>query len=777
MSARSVRLLVHIAVTLSWLLLGLWPAPVPVFGDLPPEQGPTPRVPSSAPAPVSGPQLLSMASGSTRHTASGMTTSDPISANAGAYHFELPLMQLGGPMELDIALRYRSDLNQTAAWGGVVGVPRTFWWSPLENMEYSHEDLGGFVTIQMRNGDALSFKRQDGQWVPTAAGDWGAQTAYPTPWSLQETSGYFYLADPTEQQVHIFQKAIPPEAHGGVGFSRIDRIMDRNGNQIIYTYATATDLHPTRIADGLGRFVDLTYQMVGSNTALVRITDQCGRQVSLTHEAQGADNLNQWTLRAVTDATGQTTTLRYAAGRVGPWIMQNMIAEVQRPRGNVPYTQAYTSTNLDDEFAMRVVAQTNSLGQATTLAYDATRCLVTETQSSGNTVVYEHYGTRSILKAWTDPSGRTVQVDYDSQTGRMTGTTDRLGDTTSMTYHAPSGKMASYTDAEGRTTSATFITQTQTFTNPTNSESVTCTFYDPARITYANGTFQDFTYDARGNLIVYTDWAGQVWRYAYNAQGQVTRLTNPTGGVVDYAYHADATLATSTDSDVGITSYAYDACKRLTRITHPDGNTQLFTYDAANRLLSITDELNRTTAIAYDANGNPVTTTLPSGATMTFAYDTLDRLSTRTDALGHTATYTYDARGQPASYADRRGDTTTFTHDALGAMVGVTDPSGQRWSVAYDAEEVPTGYTTPLGHTTTVRRDKAGNLTEVTDPLGQSTRMDYDALNRLTTLTDRMGRTTTYVYDPHGWLQSVSKPLIGTANYARNVTAQPGGAG
>ncbi len=770
MSPRDVRLFMRILITLSLLLGSLWPTAAPVSGAAPSEPGPSSATaPPLAPVPASAPQRPMTRSGSTYHTASGMTTSDPISANAGAYHFELPLMQLGGPMQIDIALRYRSDLGQLAAWGGVVGVPYGFWWSPLENMEYSHENVGGFASIQIRNGDALSFKRQGGQWVPTTDGDFGLQqNAYPTPWSLQETSDYFYLADPTEQQVHIFQKAVLPATEGDVGFSRIARIVDRNGNQIIYRYAAATDLHPTRIEDGLGHFVDLAYQTVGDEIALVRMADQCGRQVSFTHEAQGADNFGLWTLRAVTDAAGQTTTLRYTVVREGGWIWLDLITEVQRPRGNVPYTQSYAPKSLLGDRAARVVTQTNSLGQATTLAYDASRSVVTETQPSGDTIVYEHYGPGNILKAWTDPAGRTVQVGYDAQTKRMTGTTDRLGDTTHIAYHAPSGKMASYTDAEGRTTHTTFVTQTQTFTNPMSGESVAYTFYDPARITYANGTYQDFTYDARGNLIRYTDWAGQVWRYEVNARGQVTRLTVPTGGVVNYTYRADATLATSSDSDVGITSYGYDSCKRLVRITRPDGSAQRFAYDAANRLLSMTDELSRTTAIAYDTNGNPAATTLPSGATMSFAYDALDRLSGRTDALGHTATYAYDVRGLPASYTDRRGDTTTYTHDALGEMVRVTDPGGRSWRVAYDAEQVPTEYATPLGRTTAVQRDKVGNLIVVTDPLGQSTRMDYDALNRLTTLTDRMGRTTTYTYDPHGWLQSVSKSLIGTVNYTRD---------
>ena len=41
---------------------------------------------------------------------------DPVSASAGTYYFDIPLLQLGGPMNPHFALKYRSDLTRVASY-------------------------------------------------------------------------------------------------------------------------------------------------------------------------------------------------------------------------------------------------------------------------------------------------------------------------------------------------------------------------------------------------------------------------------------------------------------------------------------------------------------------------------------------------------------------------------------------------------------------------------------------------------------------------------------
>jgi len=694
--------------------------------------------------------------GCSRQQDIGLTLGDPISAYSGAYHFDLALLSLGGPMNLNFTLHYRSDFDQIVFSG--IGVPYRFWWGPLETMEVYE---GYWVTIQIHNGDAISFKKSGDQWVPTEGDDFGFKdNVYPAPWVLQETSDYFYLMDPIAEKVRIFHKS-----------GSIARIVDSNGNQLIYSYDEQGLL--IRVEDGLGRSLDFTYQTIGGNTVLVGVTDQASRQVSLTHETQGADNDDDWTLRSVTDPMGQTTMFHYTWVEVDQWsIWTNMIIGVEQPAGNVPYAQSYEKQSLHGGIAVRVTSQENAYGNTTTLAYDPNDYIVTETRPDGTTQVYKHYSHHGLPKSLADPTGKVIRFGRDAVNNRSTSVTDRLGDTTQITYHSETGKIASTTNAEGQTTTFTYAAQDQVITNPANGESVTFTFYNVSRITYADGSHEDSTYDDHGNVLMYTDRSSKNWRYTYNDRGQVLTVANPAGGITTFTYTTDATLAGRTDSDVGITTYSYDDYKRLNRITRPDNSTVRLTYDLNNRLQTVTDERSKTTTFAYDDNGNLVSHTDPLTHSATYAYDLMDRIMDRTDPSGQHSTYAYDELNRPASFTDRNGNTTTFGYDSRGWLTGLTDPAGKTWITNYDDEGVPSSTTTPLELTTTYQTNKLGRNTCITDPLGEKIHYAYDRLGRLTSITDRMERSTDYEYDTSGRLISATEPVAGSATYTRNDLGQ-----
>jgi len=751
---KSLQLLLVLSLLLSSLARTLpafaWPPPEDVhLYDGPGVARPTPPGNTPFSATAEGGDCMS---GCNRNNGNGLNAGDPISANNGAYHFDLPLLSLGGPMNLGFTLRYRSDFNQVI-WAEAL--PTRFWWSPWEDLEW---EPSLYATFQISNGDAISFVWKDDHWEPGAPFVPGI---YPVPWSLKETDDYFYLMDPIGEQVHIFKKI------NWVG--RIERIVDRNGNQLVYTYPTDDTLYPSRVEDGLGRSLDFTYQDIGGNTALVRVTDQAGRQVNLTYDEHGADNEDVWTLRSVTDPMGQTTTFRYTWKAWGAREYHHQITEVERPAGNIPYTQAYEIRELNGSNASRVISQTDAYSHTTTFTYDPAAVRVTENRPDGTTQVYEHYDLHSPPKSLTDPTGKTMQFGRDAANDRLTSVTDRLGDATQITYHPQTGKIASYTDAKGKTTTFTYTAQTQVFTNPLAiTETVTFTFYNLTRVDYPDGAHEAFAYDARGNVLTYTDRLGKTWTITYNDCGQPLTVTNPEGGVTTYTYNADATLASRTDSDVGVTTYGYDGYKRPNRITRPDSTAVHFTYDLNNRLLTVTNELGKVTTFTYDANGNLDTMTNPLSQTTTYTQDLMDRLTGVTDPLGHSSVRTYDEMGRPASFTDRNGNTTTYAYDDRGWLTGVTDPLGHTWTTTYDDEGVPAGFTTPLSRTTAYQSDKLGRITRITDPLGQHTDFTYDALGRLISTTDRMSRTTTYAYDNAGRLVSVTRSGLGTATYTRD---------
>lgn len=346
--------------------------------------------------------------------------------------------------------------------------------------------------------------------------------------------------------------------------------------------------------------------------------------------------------------------------------------------------------------------------------------------------------------------------------------TDRLGSVITLTYHSPTGKLQTFTNANGHLTTYTYAAQTQTFTHPlTPTETVTFTFYNLTRIDYPDGANEQFIYDSRGNILTYTDQAGQPWTYTYNVAGQITRQTNPIGGYTDYTYSADGTPATSDDSETGAVTYAYDAYKRLNRLTYPDGHSRQWAYNLNDQVTVITDENNSAYTLTYDANGNLTHLTDPANQTTTYTYDLMDRVSQITDRLGQTTLYGYDVMGRTAVITGPTGLVTTFGYDPRGWLNQMTR-AGQTWQFGYDNEGILTSATTPSGRVTTYQSDNLGLLTRQTNPLNQATNLSRDAMSRVTGLTDPLNHTTTYAYNGYGLVSSVTKPVIGAAVYRRN---------
>ncbi|MBI4321467.1 MAG: hypothetical protein HY675_23490 [Chloroflexi bacterium] len=689
---------------------------------------------------------------------------DPISAANGAYHFSKRLLSLGGPMDLGFELFYRSDYFR-----GDQSLPMAFWWRPLGTALVG-SPYGGkeYATFYLPNGEQVVFQKSgSGEWVhsdPTVtfAGFTYEDNVPRNKYALRETTAFAYLMDPGAERVYVFQRYAVQS--NGARNHRLARVLDRNDNQLVYTYP-ATDTRPTSIEDGLGRRLDLGYGAVGSVTYLQTVTQTAtaqARRVSLNYEA-GADNFGLTTLRSVTDPVSQTTTFRYSGA--GP----HVIAGEQLPRGNVPYTQTYLMRSLNGSTNPRVTQQTDAMGNATTLEYDQNANVITVRRPDGTVQRLEHSSFYGLPRRMTDTLGNAASYGKNAAE-QITSVTDRTGSTTAISYHAESGKIASITNARGYSLTNTYTAQSQTFTNPISpTESVTFTFHALGRVDYPDGTDERFTYDARGNVLTRVDQAGQTWTNTYDARGQVLTAANPAGGIITYTYNVtDATLASRTDSDTGTTTFAYDAYKRLTRITRPDGSTVDIAYDLNDRVTSVTDERGNVTTFAYDANGNLTRVTNPAGNFITYTYDALDRPVQVTDRLGNTSNIAYDSLGRVQSLTDAMGVSAQWGYDPRDWVNQVTI-GGRTWRSVYNAEGLVVETTTPLNSTVAYQHDALGFVSQVTNPLNQTTAFARDALSRVSSVTDPLGRARNFTYDQSGLLRSAGLPIAGSGVYTRTA--------
>ncbi len=692
--------------------------------------------------------------GHSRSSKKGVGIGDPISANSGAHHFDLPLFNLGGPIPVTYSLHYQLD-----DFVGFSDVNRNI----ISNLfiyieQYPHDITGDPLSIvHFGNGEVIAFTYNDETDV------WELDASSQVRYVLKETENTMFFLDPINNLVYIFGRI------GYDEFWKVIYIMDRNGNRLDFDQVSQNEL--ASVTDGLGRTLTFTYGVQIGTTfyswLINNVHDQCGRTVTFNYDEHASDFNNDLVLRSVTDTMGGNIVFNYTPVDLG-WGDLPAIRSVDRPRGNTPYIQDIDYIELNGKEWARVTAQTDAYGNTLNLSYNPGTNEVTETRPDASTVVYEHYYNDGLPQTITDPTGKSTNV---TQTGneQIATITDRMGDTTSIVYHEPTGRIASYTDAAGYTTTYTYTAEEQNFTNPDNAETVTFTFYNQTRIDYADGSHEEFTYDPahHGNVLSHTDRAGKVWSFTYNGRGQALTETNPLGGTITNTYNSDGTLASKNDPEIGLTSYQYDACKRLNRITHCDETFIQNTYNAYDQVTSITDERGNTFSYNYDANGNLESIVDPKGNSTQYAYDLMDRLTTITGRRGQVSNTTFDAMGRRASDTDPGGVVTTYEYDSHGWRTRVTF-GGRTWQTGYDDEGVVNSTKTPLDLTTTYQTNKQGKVTRITDPLGNQVELTRDAHQRVTAVTDALGHTTNFSYNEWDMLDSVSMPGIGTAHYQRN---------
>ncbi|WP_165952425.1 RHS repeat domain-containing protein [Kribbella albertanoniae] len=293
----------------------------------------------------------------------------------------------------------------------------------------------------------------------------------------------------------------------------------------------------------------------------------------------------------------------------------------------------------------------------------------------------------------------------------------------------------------------------------------------------ASGTYDKttYTYDARGQLGVITDPAGNKWGYEYDALGRKVKETDPDKGPTTYTYDQLDRVATKTDSRGQTQAYEYDSLGRTTAVrdgsaTGPKRAEFVFDTLLAGMPTSSTryDKdgnayINRVTG--YDARGRATGNeyVIPANEGKlagTYRFESTYRedgqLATETlpgvgGLPGETLTYGYNAQDQQTTLGSGttsyvRGTTYTAFGEAESITMGSTN--GKWVSIGYSYEEG----TRRLSKVTTERElspslvseveylyDDSGNIKQLNDRpsslSGEQTDtqcFSYDYLRRMT---------------------------------------------
>ena len=326
------------------------------------------------------------------------------------------------------------------------------------------------------------------------------------------------------------------------------------------------------------------------------------------------------------------------------------------------------------------------------------------------------YGPGGLPIRVTDPEGQQSEASYDER-GFLLHQTDALGHQTAFGFD-PNGNLTTLTDANGVDT--TYLHDG---------------FDRLERTTYADGSFEAWTWNPAGTLETLTTRAGAVFTYAYDDLHRRTQKLTP-----EQAY-----------------GYTYDDRSRLLAASNQYG-TVTMTYDDLGRQKTETDIHNRTLGYDFDLSGNRTGITYPDGQSITYEHDALDRLETIRDQGNQPlAGFGYDPLGRYDTLTHANGTSTGFEFDLrdnLEQIRHVLDGTTLDWD-----------YTTNL----------AGIRTAIDAPEGRYD-YDYDDTWRLTQADHPDGRTVAYDLDPLGNRRSVTENGV-TTPYLANALNQYTGVG
>lgn len=358
-----------------------------------------------------------------------------------------------------------------------------------------------------------------------------------------------------------------------------------------------------------------------------------------------------------------------------------------------------------------------------------------------------------------------------------------------------------------------------------------------------------FSYDKNNHLNVVKDDFGAKMRYDYDCLGNVTleerAIADGVHSVIHYAYNKNGWLVQRTEEIQGngpvqaaVTRYAYDANGNLTKITTPKGSEIRRSYDADDRLteervLDRKNGIDRRVQYAYDAAGNVLKQAIlgtdgeclesstrydlkdrathrtnPAGGVTSYLYDRNDRLRKEISPYGYEpesddgagVSYTYDSRGnrlrttnalgevvqelsynlrnQPVIQKDTFGNRTELSYEldgkikdvrrlgngnrnhqrtlqqyeynARGQITGVVD--GNRNPISYDVDSW--GRITGIGFVDGVKEGyeytPAGQVSRTIDGNGNAVQYRYNSLGKVSERTDQLGFTETFRYDEEG---------------------------
>ncbi|HRP31478.1 MAG TPA: RHS repeat-associated core domain-containing protein [Agriterribacter sp.] len=541
------------------------------------------------------------------------------------------------------------------------------------------------------------------------------------------------------------------------------------------------------ITEPAGRFLEITYGVVGPATVITKVASSDGRTVWYHYDVYN-DGLLNW-IRLINVKYGDSTSAQYTysqSSRGARPLLEHAIDPRCTGRNvnmifkyNIAIAGGFISEERNGVTNELIVSlQTTTDHRYVCYANGKTEHYYMPETAMGN--LQEHtdgLGRKTIYEFDTEPGGNGFLKSEIDAMGRITAyERTNYGNVLKVTY--PDGSKESWNrERDGLDLVLTHTDELGRVTQYVRDDRHRIT-----KIIYPDKSNEQFTYNDFGQVLIHTFRNGKMEVNEYDGRGLKTRNTDADGKLTTYTYDGADRLASVTDArhhknqyvynergllvkriyaDNHFQTYTYDDFGNQTSLTNELGNTWTSAYDEFKRLVSAIDPVNLVTKYEYDLpngtcgcrhdNEGPSQIISPGGKITAMEYDVEWKLLKRTEGFGTadaaTTSYEYDVVGNITAMIDPRGKSWLYEYDKRNREISSSDPLGNRMHQIYDAAGNVLKIIRPDNGVTSYVYDAMNRITQTTDPKGQVVKMKYDAEGNLKELTDARGFVYRYEYD------------------------------